>query len=270
VSSVAPRVLREVWPLRKAKSMVLSTISAVTVAPAVAASLPPWWCFVILALPHLWYMCVRRSGPTPHGHSPKECAETDALSRPRLRARPQPLLSCSLAADTRLFTRWVLLHPSSTKRTASLFKMDAVEWFSGIAVALNVAQFVAVFTFVFTCGRFTVAQLMAAWSAQPWRVVALPLAALGLVFKVSIFNAIGKKGVYYGAKFGHSIPWVHGFPFSVTGAYSSRAGDSREPAAIEGGTWPGGFDGPGHSTRPCAQHGCTGHEPRGAAVRSRC
>ena len=109
--------------------------------------------------------------------------------------------------------------------------MDAVEWFSGIAVALNVAQFAAVFTFVFTCGRFTVAQLLAAWSAQPWRVVALPLAALGLVFKVSIFNAIGKKGVYYGAKFGHSIPWVHGFPFSVTGAYSSRGGDTRGRAA---------------------------------------
>lgn len=147
--------------------------------PAVVSSLPPWWAFLVLALPHLWYM-------------------------------------------------WVLLHPSSTKRTAKLFKMEPVEWFSGIAVALNCAQIAAVLAFLITSRRFSASVLASLWAAQPWRAVALPLFAGGLVFKVSIFQAIGKKGVYYGAKFGHTIPWVHGFPFSVTGA-------CQQPAPRRGG-----------------------------------
>lgn len=138
------------------------------VSHSVVSTLPPWWCFLVLALPHLWYM-------------------------------------------------WVLLHPSSTKRTAKLFKMEPVEWFSGIAVALNCAQLAAVLAFLVTSRRFSASVLAGLWGSQPWRAVALPLFAGGLVFKVSIFQAIGKKGVYYGAKFGHTIPWVHGFPFSVTG-----------------------------------------------------
>ena len=32
---------------------------------------------------------------------------------------------------------------------------------------------------------------------------------------VSMYNAIGKYGVYYGNKFGHQVPWCHDFPFNV-------------------------------------------------------
>lgn len=35
------------------------------------------------------------------------------------------------------------------------------------------------------------------------------------VLNLSIFRAIGQAGVYYGFKLGHTVPWVHGFPFNV-------------------------------------------------------
>lgn len=31
---------------------------------------------------------------------------------------------------------------------------------------------------------------------------------------ISMYNAIGKRGVYYGNKFGYNVPWYHGFPFN--------------------------------------------------------
>ena len=35
------------------------------------------------------------------------------------------------------------------------------------------------------------------------------------MLNLSIFRAIGQAGVYYGFKLGHTVPWVHGFPFNV-------------------------------------------------------
>ena len=35
------------------------------------------------------------------------------------------------------------------------------------------------------------------------------------VLNISIYRAIGKKGVYYGFKLGSPVPWHTGFPFNV-------------------------------------------------------
>ncbi len=180
-------------------------LPALPALSAVVETLPPAWVFVVLALPHLWYMCV-----TSH-------AAPALRTRLPRRGRTQHAADCRPAR-----ARWVLLHPSSTKRTAALFRMDAVEWFADVALALNVAQFAALFAFIATSSRFSLAGLAARWAESPGRALSVPMFALGTVFKVTIFTAIGKKGVYYGAKFGHTIPWVHGFPFSVTGARGGK------------------------------------------------
>ena len=161
------------------------------------ATMPPAWLFLVLALPHIWYMYA-----------------------PSVPLRPSAPLQLTQAAVLMraLARRWVLLHPSSTKRTAAWFRLDAVEWFASVALVMNVSQFAALLLFIATSGRFSLSGLAARWVENPLRVLAVPLFALGSVFKVAIFTTIGKKGVYYGAKFGHSIPWVHGFPFNVTGA----------------------------------------------------
>jgi methylene-fatty-acyl-phospholipid synthase len=37
---------------------------------------------------------------------------------------------------------------------------------------------------------------------------------LGQILNLSIYHAIGKNGVYYGARLGKRVPWVNGFPFN--------------------------------------------------------
>lgn len=37
----------------------------------------------------------------------------------------------------------------------------------------------------------------------------------GQILNFSVFLRLGNVGVFYGAQFGHAVPWVRGFPFSV-------------------------------------------------------
>ena len=124
---------------------------------------PPWYLFVIISLPHLFYI-------------------------------------------------WVLTHAPSTIAVAKLFHSDPCDWFAMVALILNALQLSSCFHWAVTSGQqFLFPSLLRiALGAAGW--------AVGSVFKVAIFTAIGKRGVYYGTKFGHQIPWVDGFPFSVTGA----------------------------------------------------
>jgi len=50
---------------------------------------------------------------------------------------------------------------------------------------------------------------------QPmWFLGALALVA-GQLLNFSVFRALGKTGVFYGTRFGHTVEWCHSFPFSV-------------------------------------------------------
>jgi len=37
----------------------------------------------------------------------------------------------------------------------------------------------------------------------------------GQVLNFAVFARLGKVGVFYGNRFGHDVPWIHGFPFSL-------------------------------------------------------
>lgn len=41
------------------------------------------------------------------------------------------------------------------------------------------------------------------------------LIALGQLLNFSVFRRLGNVGVFYGAQFDYSVPWVSGFPFSL-------------------------------------------------------
>ncbi len=60
-------------------------------------------------------------------------------------------------------------------------------------------------------------------SAFQW-VTGLQLILFGQLLNFSIYDAIGKNGVYYGNKFGVSIPWCTGFPFNVFTAHPQYCG----------------------------------------------
>ncbi len=50
------------------------------------------------------------------------------------------------------------------------------------------------------------------------------LLIVGQILNISIYNAIGKAGVYYGYKIGVPVPWVTGFPFNVFTMHPQYAG----------------------------------------------
>lgn len=53
--------------------------------------------------------------------------------------------------------------------------------------------------------------------AAPWPALGLGAALIvaGQVLNLSVFRRLGRTGVFYGNRFGHEVPWVRGFPFSV-------------------------------------------------------
>lgn len=55
------------------------------------------------------------------------------------------------------------------------------------------------------------------WLTTPlWqRLLGLLILSVGQLFNISVFYTLGKDGVYYGARWGRSVPWVDGFPFIV-------------------------------------------------------
>jgi hypothetical protein len=63
-------------------------------------------------------------------------------------------------------------------------------------------------------GLTPIGMLMRAF-AQPLPVIVLGFAivAFGQWLNISVFNAIGWWGVFYGHRYGKQCPWVHGWPF---------------------------------------------------------
>jgi methylene-fatty-acyl-phospholipid synthase len=46
-------------------------------------------------------------------------------------------------------------------------------------------------------------------------IVGLFLIVVGQGLNFAVFQRLGRVGVFYGARFGHDVPWVRGFPFSI-------------------------------------------------------
>lgn len=45
-------------------------------------------------------------------------------------------------------------------------------------------------------------------------VLGTALVVLGQILNVGAYTAIGKVGIYYGFKLGHTVPWCTSFPFN--------------------------------------------------------
>eukprot|EP00948_MAST-09A_sp_MAST-9A-sp1_P000148 g148.t1 len=58
-----------------------------------------------------------------------------------------------------------------------------------------------------------------------WRqITGLQLLLLGQAMNIGIYRAIGKNGVYYGARLGYKVPWSTSFPFNVYWAHPQYIG----------------------------------------------
>ena len=54
------------------------------------------------------------------------------------------------------------------------------------------------------------AALLSPWA---WAMLAV-LVAAGQTLNARVYQLLGESGVYYGARFGQRIPWVHAWPYS--------------------------------------------------------
>lgn len=57
-------------------------------------------------------------------------------------------------------------------------------------------------------------------------IVGTNLIALGQSLNIGIYQSIGKVGVYYGYKYGMTVPWCTGFPFNVCCAHPQYLGST--------------------------------------------
>mgnify|MGYP002629642770 FL=1 len=96
-----------------------------------------------------------------------------------------------------------------------VFGRWSVEVFESLAWLLKLVQFTAVASWLAIRGA-TMKGVVGLAAAEPLLAVGgVGLMVVGQVLNAGIYRAIGHKGVYYGFKLGHTIPWVDGFPFTV-------------------------------------------------------
>ncbi|CAE8689459.1 unnamed protein product [Polarella glacialis] len=88
-----------------------------------------------------------------------------------------------------------------------------VDVFASLEVPAKLVQGGSLLCFLGPVGR--AAALSAITSAPMWCWAAFgALVAAGQALNFATYNAIGNAGVYYGFKFGVTVPWCYGFPFN--------------------------------------------------------
>lgn len=78
-----------------------------------------------------------------------------------------------------------------------------------------VFKLVQIALFWFWCSHFGHVLVPLPTAPLPGLVIGVALFVFGQILNFSVFLRLGNVGVFYGAQFGHAVPWVQGFPFSV-------------------------------------------------------
>lgn len=86
--------------------------------------------------------------------------------------------------------------------------MAAAQTMANLAHILKVVQFASIAALV------DVPAAVATQPAWAWALAAA-LAAFGQHLNGMVYARLGAVGVYYGVRFGRSVPWVTGYPYST-------------------------------------------------------
>ena len=86
-------------------------------------------------------------------------------------------------------------------------RRDPCKVMSYIAHVIKVVTFFS----IYMCTDFSYAAAIPAWL---W-VIALCALAFGQHLNYLVYEKLGTDGVYYGVRFGKTIPWVHDYPYSA-------------------------------------------------------
>lgn len=86
------------------------------------------------------------------------------------------------------------------------FPLQNMAWWANV---LKVAQYVS----IAACTNWS--SVLAAASNPSTLLPALLLLGMGQHLNYKVYQLLGMNGVYYGYRFGKSIPWVEQYPYSV-------------------------------------------------------
>lgn len=135
-----------------------------------------------------------------------------------------------LLSIERLCYVWIWRHPGLFRelcgRLAAAPLRDPVAALRRLFVLFKLLQVGVFITWCLVFGggalgtTSTVSALSALRAMSPDRIPAvvalgLLLLAAGQVLNAGVFVRLGQVGVFYGSKFGRSVPWCSGFPFSL-------------------------------------------------------
>lgn len=144
---------------------------------------------------------------------------------------PLFLAACAMLAVERVVYTVVWCYPKAWLRFTRGVLRDTYFYGAGDNVVDVIYKFFKI-NKCFQGGGFALLYFLAAPAIRPgeislfqW-VVGANLVALGQALNVGIYRSIGKVGVYYGYKYGMSVPWCTGFPFNVCCAHPQYLGSA--------------------------------------------
>lgn len=118
----------------------------------------------------------------------------------------------TLVAFPHLFYAFVWFQPHLFRALAGPCR--PVQVFAAVASVLKLVQGLAV-------AAWLLEKSPVPWKKWPERISALQwcgfalLVGVGQALNVSLYRAIGMRGVYYGTKLGEEVPWHDGYPFTI-------------------------------------------------------
>jgi len=106
--------------------------------------------------------------------------------------------------------------PESFKKLCDGPLKEVLKWDDGLywlvakhlGVVIKVFQFGVIGYDLLICRSFGLA-------SPSLLVLGVVVLVAGQVLNVSVFNAIGAMGVYYGTQLGYTVPWCNGFPYNT-------------------------------------------------------
>lgn len=122
------------------------------------------------------------------------------------------LLSALLLSIERISYVWICRYPERFGRVAAQLGTDAIGLLRALFYAFKLVQIAVFLSWCYAAGDGRI------WPATVSVValgVAAPLIVGGQILNAGVFYCLGPTGVFYGTKFGHSLPRSQAFPFSL-------------------------------------------------------
>uniref|UniRef100_A0A0G4G8T2 phosphatidyl-N-methylethanolamine N-methyltransferase n=1 Tax=Chromera velia CCMP2878 TaxID=1169474 RepID=A0A0G4G8T2_9ALVE len=111
---------------------------------------------------------------------------------------------------------WLWLRPTVWTSACSRWGLDPSHLMASIAGFIKLLQFTALalwIAFAYPNALDDSVSALVQHMRSPVGAFALLVLAFGQTLNFAVYNAIGIEGVYYGSRFGKTIPWVTGWPF---------------------------------------------------------